>query len=98
MQRIWSSSLCVHKVEQSSQSLVISPHQDVFSRFLSGSGAPYWVLLALGLNPRRIHQTGAGVFHSQWAKDGWGGEEGREEAKKDDFTDFPDSKLSAYVR
>ncbi|KAL7423982.1 hypothetical protein Q5752_001567 [Cryptotrichosporon argae] len=68
----------------------ISPHQDVFSRFLSGSGAPYWALLALGIHPRRVHQTGSAVLHHQWAREGFGGVEGREAATRGDQGDWPD--------
>ncbi|OCF45458.1 hypothetical protein I317_00705 [Kwoniella heveanensis CBS 569] len=42
----------------------ISAHQDAFSRFISGSGAPYWALVAGGLNPRRLHQTGSATLHA----------------------------------
>ncbi len=72
---------------------VISPHQDVFSRFISGTGAPYWVLVGLGINPRRIHQTASGVLHSCWEKEGHGGTEGREEAKDGKQGEWPDSEL-----
>ncbi|WVF72138.1 hypothetical protein IAT40_006950 [Kwoniella sp. CBS 6097] len=58
----------------------ISAHQDVFSRFISGSGAPYWALLAVGLNPRRLHGTGSAVVHNCYSKGGLGGEEGIKEA------------------
>lgn len=51
------------------------------------------MLIALGLNPRRLNQTGAAVLHAQWVNEGWGGEEGKVEAGKEGFTDFPDSKL-----
>jgi hypothetical protein len=77
---------------ESDLTLDISAHQDVFSRFISGSGAPIWVLIALGLNPRRLNQTGAAVVHAQWAEEGWGGEEGKIEAGKEGFSDFPDSE------
>ena len=77
---------------------VISPHQDVFSRFLSGSGAPIWVLIALGLNPRRIHQTSAAVIHSSWATEGYGGEEGIQQAKEGKDEKFPDSRASLSAR
>ena len=50
------------------------------------------MLHALGLSPRRVHQTGSAVVHCQWPRDGWGGEEGREEASKKDFSAVPDSR------
>lgn len=74
---------------------VISPHQDTFSRFLSGTGAPYWVLLALGLNPRRVHQTGAALVHECWKEQGWGGQEGRESARAGNAGDWPDSESAS---
>lgn len=73
--------------------LVISPHQDVFSRFISGSGAPYWALEAVGLNPRRIHQTGSAIIHSEWASKGLGGEEGIKAAKEGNVEPWPDSEF-----
>lgn len=39
-------------------------HQDVWSRFCGGSGAPMWTLYAAGLEPKRISVTGAAVLHS----------------------------------
>ncbi|WVR05246.1 hypothetical protein IAU60_002258 [Kwoniella sp. DSM 27419] len=68
----------------------ISPHQDAFSRFISGSGAPYWVLVALGINPRRIHQTGAGLLHQCYSKEGFGGEEGIDQALNGKLDEWPD--------
>jgi hypothetical protein len=78
------------------EDLVISPHQDVFSRFISGSGAPYWALEAVGLNPRRIHQTGSGVIHSAWETQGRGGEEGIAAAKEGKVGSWPDSESFKY--
>lgn len=39
-------------------------HQDVWSRFCGGSGAPMWTLCAAGLQPTRISSSGAAVLHS----------------------------------
>lgn len=77
--------------------VVISPHQDVFSRYMSGSGAPYWSIEAMGINPRRVHQTGAAVVHAEWKKQGWGGEEGRETAERGEVGDWPDSALPSLI-
>jgi len=82
--------------ETSADDLVISPHQDVFSRFISGSGAPYWALEAVGLNPRRIHQTGSGVIHSAWETQARGGDEGIAAAKEGKVGSWPDSESFSY--
>ena len=86
--RVGPNSLDVGKLKP-----VISPHQDVFSRFISGSGAPYWVLEAFGLNPRRVHQTGAAVLHNLWQSDSDGGVEGRKAAEHGSAGEWPDSML-----
>ncbi|KAK4686623.1 hypothetical protein P7C73_g3500, partial [Tremellales sp. Uapishka_1] len=80
----------LRKCKEHGFKVFISPHQDVFSRFLTGSGAPIWVLLALGLHPGRIHQTGSGVIHSCWKTEGGGGVEGREDAKNGAVGEWPD--------
>ena len=44
---------------------VVDFHQDVWSRFTGGDGAPGWTLELAGLNPRTLHATGAAVLHRE---------------------------------
>ena len=46
-------------------SLFIDPHQDVWSRFTGGDGAPGWTLEAAGMDMQGFTKTGAAVVHSQ---------------------------------
>lgn len=41
----------------------IDPHQDVWSRFCGGSGAPIWTLYAAGLEPKNFESTLAAKLH-----------------------------------
>jgi hypothetical protein len=43
--------------------VVIDPHQDVWSRFSGGDGAPGWTLEAAGFDLTQLHRTGAAVIH-----------------------------------
>ena len=41
----------------------IDPHQDVWSRFSGGDGAPGWTFEAVGLDITRFDETGAAITH-----------------------------------
>lgn len=47
-------------------SLWIDPHQDAWSRFTGGSGAPGWTLEVAGFDITKLEQTGAGVIHQTY--------------------------------
>ncbi len=44
--------------------ILIDPHQDVWSRFSGGDGAPGWTLEAVGFELRNLHATGAAFLHA----------------------------------
>ena len=45
--------------------LFIDPHQDVWSRFSGGDGAPAWTLEAAGMDVTKLHETGAALLHQK---------------------------------
>jgi Glycoside hydrolase family 5 C-terminal domain/Cellulase (glycosyl hydrolase family 5) len=42
----------------------IDPHQDVWSRFTGGDGAPYWTLEKVGFDPLKFSETESAVIHN----------------------------------
>lgn len=44
--------------------VIMDPHQDVWSRFSGGSGAPYWTFLAVGMDPKFFDITEAAIVHN----------------------------------
>lgn len=54
----------VEKAGKHSINVFIDPHQDVWSRFSGGDGAPYWTFKMAGINPNKFSETGAAVIHN----------------------------------
>jgi hypothetical protein len=44
----------------------IDPHQDVWSRFTGGDGAPGWTLEAVGFDLPNLHASGAAILHQEY--------------------------------
>lgn len=44
----------------------LDPHQDVWSRFTGGSGAPHWTLLCAGFQPSRFKHNEASIVHNNF--------------------------------
>ena len=53
----------VQKAGEHGLQLFIDPHQDVWSRFCGGDGAPGWTFETVGLDIRRFKDTGAAIVH-----------------------------------
>jgi hypothetical protein len=46
--------------------VIMDPHQDVWSRFSGGSGAPMWTLYACGLDPKKFPIMEAALVQNTW--------------------------------
>lgn len=44
--------------------VLIDPHQDVWSRFSGGDGAPGWTFDAIGMDVTKFQETGAAIVHA----------------------------------
>ncbi|KAI1341455.1 putative glycosyl hydrolase [Xylariaceae sp. FL0016] len=49
--------------------VIVNPHQDIWSRYSGGSGAPLWTLHACGLDPSHFSDTHASVRYAEWPMD-----------------------------
>ncbi len=54
----------VHRAREHGIDLFIDPHQDVWSRFSGGDGAPGWTFEAIGMDVTRFAETGAAIVHA----------------------------------
>ncbi len=54
----------IEKARQYNIQVFIDPHQDVWSRFTGGDGAPGWTLEAVGFDMTKFDETGAAVVHA----------------------------------
>jgi len=70
----------VERAGQHGMQLFVDPHQDVWSRFSGGDGAPGWTLEAAGFDINGFQATGAAIVHAThgdpfprmvWPTNGW---------------------------
>ena len=59
----------LEKAHEHDINLFIDPHQDVWSRFSGGDGAPAWTFEAAGMDVSSFHQTGAALLHQKQPDD-----------------------------
>lgn len=55
----------VEKAAGHGLTMFIDPHQDVWSRFTGGDGAPGWIFEKLGMDLTKFHQAGAAFTHQE---------------------------------
>mmetsp|Transcript_18684 Transcript_18684/g.30485 ORF Transcript_18684/g.30485 Transcript_18684/m.30485 type:complete len:766 (-) Transcript_18684:1517-3814(-) len=56
----------IRKCREHGISVFIDPHQDVWSRWTGGDGAPAWTLEKVGFNLRSLHDSGAAISHQEY--------------------------------
>jgi hypothetical protein len=54
----------VQKAGEYGIGVMIDPHQDVWSRFSGGDGAPMWVFEIAGMDVKKFQETGAAFIHN----------------------------------
>jgi hypothetical protein len=55
--------------EKSGVSVYVDPHQDVWSRWTGGDGAPAWTLEKVGIDIEKIDSTGAALTEQKFAEE-----------------------------
>ncbi|KAF8476048.1 glycoside hydrolase superfamily [Kalaharituber pfeilii] len=63
---VQSTIALLRKCKEYGLRVFMDPHQDVWSRFIGGSGAPMWTIYAAGLNPRTFAVTEAALVHNTY--------------------------------
>lgn len=53
----------IQKAGEYGISVFVDPHQDVWSRWTGGDGAPAWTLEKVGFDITKLHETGAAILH-----------------------------------
>ena len=54
----------IEKANEYGINVIIDPHQDVWSRFSGGDGAPLWAFDLIGMDATRFQETGAAFVHN----------------------------------
>lgn len=55
----------IAKANEYGMQVFIDPHQDVWSRFTGGDGAPGWTLETVGMDLSHLHAAGAAFLHQE---------------------------------
>ncbi len=58
----------VRKAGEHGLALFIDPHQDVWSRWAGGDGAPAWTIEGVGFRPENFQATGAAILHQEMGR------------------------------